>query len=330
MGTEYVLRFFLVGAAVHAQAHPRLFPASARRRAPNDFAVTTDVFTLPAPPIFAVSLQRVLVGPSGRPRPGVDVTFRPMFHAFVDHARAALSGRFVIRTDKTGFLSIDLYRLGMYEVTVEAKEEVVRRIAVPDRSAIAIGHLLFPVVVSVAYAPTPPFTVVHGQSIELQPTVRSTDYRDLGVAPEDVLYSVADPTIASVQILGDRIVVHGLKAGRQHSVLRASTAHCLSSRLGIDGVTYLSSLPDNDVSPETALLRRRLLAAIIRRAVLDFALYKDADKERIRCDTRWPWMLRVVVFDGTEIIDSEGGTRFCTSARCWVSRPGRFANRRCG
>jgi hypothetical protein len=219
--TVYQLRFFLPGASIPPKRIAVFSPASAAPTATNDFVVTAEVFALePAVDPSMCRCSGHLIGPAGRPRPGVDVTFLPKFYAFVDDARAALTGRFTVRTNKLGFLSVDLYRRGMYEVTIEGRELLVRNIEVPDRSSILLSHLLLPVVVSVTYAETGPYAVVAGQTLTLTPMVRATDYRELGVGAEDVAYSIADPTIASVQILGDRIAIRGLNAGT--TVLRVT------------------------------------------------------------------------------------------------------------
>jgi hypothetical protein len=211
---EYLLRFYLAGAAIPPKRVAIYSPASVAPTATNDFTVMADVFTLePAVDPQMCRCSGYVIGPSGKPRPGVDITFVPKFYAFVDQARAALTGRFGVRTDKRGFCSVDLYRLGMYEVTIEGREVLVRNIEVPDRSSILLGHLLFPVVASVIYLEAPPFVVARGQTLALTPQVRSTDYRDLGVAVQDVVYSTADASIASVQVSGDRILVRGNAAG---------------------------------------------------------------------------------------------------------------------
>jgi len=73
--------------------------------------------------------------------------------------------------------------------------------------------------------------------------------------------------------------------------------------------TYPSSSPSRE--PENGVAARRLLTAIIRRAVLDFALYRDCDpdKESLRHELAADaagWLF----FDGTESIDAEGRYTF--------------------
>lgn len=68
-----------------------------------------------------------------------------------------------------------------------------------------------------------------------------------------------------------------------------------------------STAPD----PENGLAARRLLAAIVRRAVLDFVLYRDADpkKDPLRHELAADaagWLF----FDGTECLDESGRYSF--------------------
>jgi hypothetical protein len=210
----YQLRFYLPGSAVTPKLIEVFSPASLSSTGTNDFSVSVEVFALETatePQLCRAS--GYVTGPSGRARVGVDLIFLPKFNAFVDETSAALPGRFIVRTNKYGFASVDLYRSAMYQVTIAGREEVVRNIEVPDRSSVLLGHLLFPVVVAVEYVESGPYTVAVDQSLFLTPHVRSSDFRALGVGPEDVLYSITDQAIASVQISGDRIVVRGLAAG---------------------------------------------------------------------------------------------------------------------
>jgi hypothetical protein len=213
-GIEYQLRFFLPGAAAPARRILVYSPASAAPTLTNDFLVTVEVFSLEgAPDPKMCRASGYLIGPARKPRRGVDITFLPKFDAFVDETSAAMPGRFVVRTDDRGFASVDLYRMAMYEVTIEGREVVTRNVEVPDRASILLAHLLFPVVVAVQYAEPPPFTVQAGQTLLLLPRVIATDFRDLGTAYADVSYTTLDPSIASVQILGDRIAIRGIRPG---------------------------------------------------------------------------------------------------------------------
>lgn len=211
---EYQLRFAYPGSAISPKRIEVYSPASLSPTGTNTFQVSAAVFELePAVDPLLCRASGIVTGPSGQPRAGVDVTFIPKFHAFVEGNTVALPGRFVVRTNKQGFMSVDLYRYAMYEVTIAGREEVVRNIEVPNRSSIPLPHLLFPVVVLVAYAEAGPYTVPSGGRLQLTPTVRASNFQELGLGADDVLYSILDPAIASVQLSGDRIVIHGHAPG---------------------------------------------------------------------------------------------------------------------
>lgn len=212
--TEYLLRFYRSGAAIKPQRIAVYSPSSASPTGTNDFTVSAEVFTpKPATDPKMCRCSGYILGPSGLPIPGADITFIPRYYAFVDDARVALTGRFVVRTDKTGFVSVDLYRHGQYTVTIEGKEYVARDIEIPNRSSIVIGHLFFPVVAAVQYEEAAPFTVRVNENLWLTPHVRATDFRDLGAAPADVLFSVSDQSMASVSVYESRILVRGISTG---------------------------------------------------------------------------------------------------------------------
>lgn len=211
---DYVLRFYYPGGAISPKRIQVYSPPTEAPTGTNNFVITTPIFRLePALDPEMCRASGHILGPSGKPRAGVDVTFTPQFHAFVTDNKAVTTGRLLVRTDKNGFLAIDLFRYGMYDVTIEGKEVVQRSIVVPNRSSILMSHLLFPIVAAVQYDEPQPFSVAVGESLLITPHVRSTDFRDLGVAPGDVFYSTRHDTIATVQIYGERILIRGRSPG---------------------------------------------------------------------------------------------------------------------
>lgn len=213
-GLEYQARFFVRGGAIRPK---RFLVYSPETNAPGDtnqFVIMGEAFTLEASDDPTMCLvQGYVTGPSGRKRPGVDLVVTPKFNAFVDQTSVALPGRFIVRSDRYGYVKFPLYRYGMYHVTVAGREEVERNIEVPDRSSILLPHLMFPVVISVVYAEAGPYTLRVGENLELTPTVKTTDFRNLGVAADDVRYSIVHPSIASVQPWGSKIVIRGIQPG---------------------------------------------------------------------------------------------------------------------
>jgi len=120
-----------------------------------------------------------------------------------------------IKSDKRGYFQVDLLRKGMYLATVESHENVTRTVVVPDRSSINIMYLLFPIIVDITFNLfSPTIGVVVGGIVTLTPVITATDYRTLlGTAPEDLFYSVDDPSIASVVVGQNTIVINGISAG---------------------------------------------------------------------------------------------------------------------
>jgi hypothetical protein len=234
---EYQLRFYLPRVAIVPKRIQVFSPASLSPTATNDFIVAAEVFALePSPDPMMCRASGVVLGPTGRPKKAISLSFSPRFNAFVSGENASLTGRFTVRSDANGFVVVDLYRFGQYDVTIEGREAVIRPIEVPNRSTVLLSHLLFPVVASVTYEQTQPFSVAKGSSLSLKPHVTASDFRDLGLGLEDVLYEVLDPSIATVQILGDHVVVHGLAAGTTTlRVTRTDNSVVYLPDLGITG-----------------------------------------------------------------------------------------------
>lgn len=219
--TAYQLRFFISGGQITG---PRLIavysPPSLASTGANNFKITASLFTMPqAMDPLLCRASGVIRGPDGRPKQGIDMHFIPLFNPLLVGGAAVLGERVAVRTDRTGYVSIDLFRDGMYEVTVESQENVRREVCVPDRSSVSLPDLLFPVVASVVYD-VDPLTLSDGGELTIVPTVTATDFRVLcGTGVDDVIYTSDDPAIASLEVLSDRIVIHGNAPGS--TILRA-------------------------------------------------------------------------------------------------------------
>ena len=236
-GTEYQLRCFYAGARIRPHRILVFSPPSLAPSSSNDFIVPVQVFTLPVavdPKMCRAS--GYLLGPARLPRKNIVLTFMPRFDAFVDELSTSTPGRFTTRTNEEGFALIDLYRLGIYDVTIEGREAITRTVHVPNRANILLPHLLFPVVVAVGYDQPAPFTVQEGETLLLEPTVVASDYRKLDAGFEDALYQSMDPTVANVQPLEDRIAIRGIKPGTTRlRVSRLDRSIVYVPDLGIEG-----------------------------------------------------------------------------------------------
>jgi hypothetical protein len=236
-GLVYQLRFYKAGTRISPRNIRVFSPPSAAPLGTNEFLVTAQIFRLPpAEDPHMCRIGGVLLGPRGKPLRNTLITFQPQFAAFVMEQELMVSGKFSERTDDQGRITVDLQRYGIYDVFIESGDGVRRTVSVPNRSFLHVSHLLFPVVVSVTYTEEPPFTVAVGQDLELHPLVRSSDFQRLGVALDDALYSIADPSIATVRVASDHIVVRGLTPGSTKvRVARADTSIVYVPDVGIAG-----------------------------------------------------------------------------------------------
>lgn len=182
----------------------------------NNFQLEAVVFTLPQssdPRLCRVS--GYIRWPDGRPKRGAEIHFIHRFSPLVIDGTLSLGERVTCRTDKDGYVQVDLWRNGQYRAIVEGHENVGRFIYVPDLTAANISYVLFPRVEEVVFDPPGPWSVAVGDSIEVMVEVRLTSgYVIAGTAPEDVDYTLpaGDPSVA-LQVLDDRIVLRGAVSG---------------------------------------------------------------------------------------------------------------------
>lgn len=212
---RYQLRFFKIGYRIDQPLYIDIYsPASGSPTGTNNFEF--EAFIIGLESAIDSTLCRcsgIVRGPNGRPKRGVDIQFIPKFNPLVVGVNAVLGERVSARTDQNGFVSMDLFRNGLYEVTVQSHENVQREIVVPDRSSVQLAHLLFPVVSEITYSPVGPWTISVDDQLELTPTAMATDFHVLGLAAEDVCYAIENEAIAALQIVGDRIVLRGIAPG---------------------------------------------------------------------------------------------------------------------
>lgn len=219
----YQLRFYVNGGEIPSPQYIEVFsPPALAPTGANNFLITASMFTLPQATNPRLCRASGFVwGPDGRPRRGVDIHFIPCFRPLVVDGYGVLGERVSVRTDEDGYVSVDLFRDGMYAVTIESQENVLRGVTVPDRSSINIFHLLFPIIVEVTFSPAPPWTVPIGTPLTVTPTVKANDYRTLtGTANADLLWAVDDPSIAAVTVQADTLILTGISPGS--TTLRAT------------------------------------------------------------------------------------------------------------
>lgn len=151
---------------------------------------------------------------TGAPQRFLDIIFIGQFAPVLLEGAGVLSERRAIRTDDKGFTCVDLIRCAIYTATVEGFEDILREVKVPDSPSVNLPDLLFPVVQSVSFSPAGPFNLLVGDLLDVVPTVTSSSKVPLtGVAAADVTWSTEDPTIATVDPAGDKLVLRGVAAG---------------------------------------------------------------------------------------------------------------------
>lgn len=241
---EYQIRLSKVGVAFDGllgadSKSPQLVqvydPPAAAPSGTNDFTVQGQTYHRPAatnPRLCRAS--GFFKRGDGQPYPWLDLMFVPVFKPTIVDDAGVIGSTITGRTDAEGYFEIDLYRGGIYHVTMEGLEDVPREVEVPDASSINLIDLLFPVVASVVFDPVSANLAV-GESVEITPTVLGSDGRVLdGTAIADVLYTIEDTAVAAVQVKTDSIIVTAIASGATTvEVERADTSVVLIPDTGI-------------------------------------------------------------------------------------------------
>ena len=208
--TQYSIRTVKTGVSILSpQAIEVYSPASDSSTGTNNFKLVGTVATLPTatnPRLCRAS--GYIYDAAGRPLPGVDMHFIPQFDPLIVDSLGVLGERVSVRTDKDGWVQIDLWRNGIYQVMVQSQDEVRRDVVVPDQNSALLMNLLFPVVAVVSYVPAGPYSLAVNGELTLTSTVVATDMRTLGNnGIDDVIYETDDPTIASVMYQSDGTLI---------------------------------------------------------------------------------------------------------------------------
>jgi len=232
---DYRLRFFKSEVAWPNNTAIRVLPSPAT----NAFDVSGEPRSAPvvADPRLCVAYG-VFRDATGAPAPWTDLAFRPRFNPLLLEGSPVLSERAEVRTDAQGYVEIPLIRFGQYDVSVQGLEDITRTVSVPDAANVGIGDLLFAVVAGVSFSPAGPVAVAAGADAVITPTVVASDGRTLsGAANADVVWAVADPTVASIEVTAATLVVRGLRAGT--TTITATRRDTTIVRIPNTGITGL-------------------------------------------------------------------------------------------
>ncbi len=150
--------------------------------------------------------------PDGMPAAFVDIHFIAKFNPLLLEGDAVVTERVTTRTDKRGYVEMNLIRFGQYDVLVEGIEDQYRLISVPDSVNISLPALLFPVVERVTFNPAGPWTVVAGgDDLQVVPTSHGSDGNETCFG--DVTWSSSDPTVLAVLPSGNVLNLRGISPG---------------------------------------------------------------------------------------------------------------------
>lgn len=219
--TRYQLRTFKQGIAI---PQPKLVdiysPASGSSTGTNSFRLDAEVLTLPtsANPDLC-RLSGYIKDPAGRPKRGLDIHFIHRFKPLVvgegDAAVGVFGERIAVRSDKDGYIEVDLWRNGAYRAIVESHENEGRSVWVPDLAAANINLVLFPRVYGVVFDPVGPWSIAVGEELVVGVQTQLTSgYVIDGTAAEDLLYSVSPGSVAvSMEVRDAHLVFRGLAPG---------------------------------------------------------------------------------------------------------------------
>ena len=210
---------------------------------PNTFDIVAEVLVPPLatnPRLCRASGYFLDV--TGAPHPNLDIKFSGTFAPILLEGSGVLASKRSIRTDKNGFACVDLIRCAIYLVMVEGYEDILREVRVPDAPSVNLPDLLFPVVSSVSLSPDGPYTLSEGDTLELTPTVLSSDSVPLiGTATGDVKWSLSDTTVASLAVQGETLLITAKAVG---------TTSLLVERLN----TSIIRVPESDIEGSGTLI----------------------------------------------------------------------------
>jgi len=195
----------------------------------NGFTVQGETFPLqPATDPRLCRASGYFRDAAGGPLHGLYLTLINQFKPAIVDGRGILGGKIELKTDEDGFVSVDLFRSGIYRAMVESIQAAEaspegaiafsRDIRVPDQAYANLVDLLFPVVSEITWDPAT-LTVATGETLDVVPTIKCSDGRTLiGAAVEDVLYTTEDLSVANVAAEEGKIVILGVGPGTTHLV----------------------------------------------------------------------------------------------------------------
>ena len=130
----------------------------------------------------------------------------------VDGDAVLQGGEIIARSDDDGYMEIDLYRTGHYAFIIQGFETDYRAVVVPDAPSVNIVDLLFPVITSIVFDPSPALIAVD-EVLDVMVTVLSSDGQTVDIADEDLLFTSSDRAVVSCQVVDSKLRIVGIAAG---------------------------------------------------------------------------------------------------------------------
>jgi len=196
-------------------------PASLSPTGTNNFEVQGQTYTRPAasdPRLCRCS--GYFVDYRGQPLKNLEMHFiapcfntnQPPWNPLIVDEKAVLSTKIYAKTDSRGYMEIDLFRTGLYQVMVRGIETSNRLVTVPDAPSVNLVDLLFPVVGEVTFSSNP-VAVPLNDYVDLDVTVVATDGQVLVLSNNDVIFESQNLGVAIVQIVENKLRVMGSGVG---------------------------------------------------------------------------------------------------------------------
>lgn len=182
---------------------------------------------------------------NGAPAENLDIHFIPKFQPLLLDKAAVLTERDVNRTDRHGYMQIDLIRCGQYDVTIQGMEDLFRSINVPDAPSINLPDLLFPVISQINFSPTGTLIANIGTDLVVTPTIIASDGETIpGTGANAVIWGTEDPTIAAALDNGTTLSIRAFKSGMTYlTAMRWDRSIVRYPDLGIGGVPVAIIVP---------------------------------------------------------------------------------------
>jgi len=161
--TTYWVRFFKVGYAFNSRS-----TISVDGSLLNSFDVVARNLTThsSATDLNLCRVSGYLLNGSGVPTPNVTLYFMLTGKPRVVGGRAMLPSKVYATTDKSGKVSVDLVRNGVYDVWAAGTDDTVYRAVVPDYPNVDITDLLFPIVTTLSLE-VPSVTIAKEDSVSV-------------------------------------------------------------------------------------------------------------------------------------------------------------------